>query len=64
MAAKSEIQRRTSEGMAAKFLRDRRVIFSLALLLADAVLVSLIIAYVPCKTSLSLTFVSSLMLLI
>ncbi|XP_024017707.1 dol-P-Man:Man(5)GlcNAc(2)-PP-Dol alpha-1,3-mannosyltransferase [Morus notabilis] len=47
MAAKSATQRRRSEGVAAKLLRNKKFVFAGALLFADAVLVALIIAYVP-----------------
>ncbi|XP_062088198.1 dol-P-Man:Man(5)GlcNAc(2)-PP-Dol alpha-1,3-mannosyltransferase isoform X2 [Humulus lupulus] len=47
MADKSATQRHTSERMAANFFRNPNLIFPFALISADALLISLIIAYVP-----------------
>ncbi|PON96577.1 Glycosyltransferase, ALG [Trema orientale] len=47
MAAKSTTQRHTSEGMAAKIFRNPNLVFSFALIAADALFIALIIAYVP-----------------
>ncbi|XP_015892011.2 dol-P-Man:Man(5)GlcNAc(2)-PP-Dol alpha-1,3-mannosyltransferase isoform X1 [Ziziphus jujuba] len=47
MAGKSTMQRKKSEGLTRKFFKNPKVAFALILLVADAVLVALIIAYVP-----------------
>ncbi|KAH7517088.1 hypothetical protein FEM48_Zijuj09G0025200 [Ziziphus jujuba var. spinosa] len=47
MAGKSTMQRQKSEGLTLKFFKNPKVAFALILLVADAVLVALIIAYVP-----------------
>ena len=53
MADKSATQRLRSEGMASKILKNPNLLFPFALISADAILVALIIAYVPCKNYLS-----------